>query len=414
MSTARDRAVAKIAELEAEVAELRDQLASGVAEGPDAERPEYIGDQDPGVAQRRFFADLLEHLPTMVFVKDAKDLRLISLNRAGEELLGLPRSEVLGKSDYDLFPPEQADFFVAKDRTVLAGRCAVDIPEEPIHTPHGERWLHTRKVPLIDAHNEPVYLLGLAVDITEQRRAKLELMRKTEALTRSNRDLEQFALVASHDIKEPLRRIRSYGDLLMDEHGQELSSEARDYVGRMRDGAERLQSLVDSLLAYSRVATQPMPRSWVDLGGLVGSVVSDLDAASRERGARVEVGDLPAVFGDAQQLRQLLQNLIGNALKFVDRTRTPLVQVSGRVDGDACVIAVQDNGIGIAPEHIDQIFDMFQRLHASQEFPGSGIGLAVCKKIVERHGGTLTVASAVGQGTRFEARLPFVAYDFQV
>lgn len=414
MSTARDRVVAQIAELEAELADLRAQLAAGVPRGPDAEHPEYQGELDPGVAQRRFFADLLEHLPTMVFVKDAKDLRLISLNRAGEELLGLPRSEVLGKTDYDLFPTEQADFFVAKDRAVLAGRCAVDIPEEPIQTAHGERWLHTRKVPLIDREGAPAYLLGLAVDITEQRRAKLELLRKTEALTRSNRDLEQFALVASHDIKEPLRRIRSYGDLLIDEHGNELSDEARGYVERMRDGAERLRALVDGLLAFSRVATQPMPRTWVDLGALARSVVADLEGVVAERGARVEVGELPTVLGDVQQLRQLLQNLIGNALKFVDRARRPWVRVVGSVEGDHCTVSVRDNGIGIPAEHVDKIFDMFHRLHASQEFPGSGIGLAVCKKIVERHGGTIAVTSQLGEGTAFAVRLPYVAYDFQV
>ncbi len=414
MATARDRVVAKIAELEAELADLRDQLSAGVPDGPDAEHPEYAGEHDPGVAQRRFFADLLEHLPTMVFVKDAKDLRFVSLNRAGEELIGLPRSEILGKSDYDLFPPEQAEFFVSKDRAVLAGRCAVDIPEEPIKTPHGERWLHTRKVPLINAENEPVYLLGLAVDVTEQRRAKLELLRKTEALTRSNRDLEQFALVASHDIKEPLRRIRAYGELLIDDHCPEMPSVACDYVARMRDGAERLQALVDSLLAYSRVATQPLPRTWVDLDVIARNVVADLEGMIGERAATVQVGHLPTVFGDAQQLRQLLQNLVSNALKFVDRDRRPLVQVHGLIDGEFCEIAVQDNGIGIAPEHIDRIFDMFQRLHASQEFPGSGIGLAVCKKIVERHGGTLAATSQVGQGTCFTARFPYIPYDFQV
>ncbi len=395
MGTTGDRMAAKVAKLEAELAILRNQPA-------------------PGLPLWGAFGDLIEHLPTMVFVKSAKDLRFISLNRAGEELLGMPRSAILGKTDYDLFPVEEADFFVAKDRAVLAGRCAVDIPEEPVHTASGERWLHTRKVPLIDADGNPLYLLGLSEDVTDKRRAATELLRKTEALTRSNRDLEQFAMVASHDIKEPLRRIRGYGDLILDEYSATLPPDVLEHIESMRSGAAQLQALVDSLLTYSRVAMQPKQSVWVDLNEIMRIVLSDLEPAARERGAQVEVGPLPVVLGDAQQLRQLLQNLVANALKFVDNSRTPRVLVRGQVHGTVCELSVIDNGIGIAAEHIPKIFSMFQRLHGAQKFAGSGIGLAVCKKIAERHGGTLSVQSTVGLGSTFVVTLPSPAADFQV
>jgi signal transduction histidine kinase/CheY-like chemotaxis protein len=229
-------------------------------------------------------------------------------------------------------------------------------------------------------------------------------------LQRSNAELEQFAYVASHDLQEPLRKIQAFGDRLRDKHRDQLGEQGRDYVDRMLASAGRMRRLIDDLLTFSRVTTQARPFEPVDLGELVRQVVSDLEARLQQTGGRVEVGELPIVFGDPTQLRQLFQNLIGNGLKYHRPGVPPEVRVTGRVlaeGGDpVCEVTVADNGIGFDEKYLDRIFQVFQRLHSRDEYEGTGIGLAICKKIVERHGGTITARSEPGQGATFVVTLP--------
>lgn len=362
----------------------------------------------------RFLESIIENVPDMIFLKDARDLRFVRCNRACEELLGYRREELLGKNDHDFFPKDEADFFTANDREVLASGTLRDIPAEPVHTRYkGVRWLHTKKIPIRDEHGEPVYLLGISEDITERKvaeeaklRAEEELHRSAADLARSNEELEQFAYVASHDLQEPLRKIQAFSDLLMKTAAPVLDAESKDYVQRIQGAAGRMRALIQDLLALSRVTSKARPFVPVDLRDIARETIADLEVPIAETKAAVELGDLPAVHADPAQMRQLFLNLLGNALKFRNKDEPPRIVVSGREDGERVEIAFEDNGIGFDDRYADRVFKPFQRLHARERYPGTGIGLAICKKIVDRHGGHLRVTSAPGRGATFFVTLP--------
>jgi PAS domain S-box-containing protein len=235
----------------------------------------------------------------------------------------------------------------------------------------------------------------------EHKRAEEELGRKARELTRSNAELEQFAYVASHDLQEPLRKIQAFGDRLKTHCHHALDERGRDYLQRMQNAARRMQSLINDLLTFSRVTTRGQPFVPVNLTEVAEEVVSDLEAHIQRTGGRVEVGDLPTIEADPVQERQLLQNLIDNGLKFHRPEEAPVVKVNGKLLDDRCEITVQDNGIGFDEKYLDRIFTIFQRLHARFEYEGTGVGLALCRKIAERHGGNITAQSTPGKGATF-------------
>ncbi len=245
----------------------------------------------------------------------------------------------------------------------------------------------------------------VAVDVTEERAIERELAMKAEDLVRSNKELQQFAYVASHDLKEPLRMVTTYVQLLQRRYGSVLDDQAKEYIGFAVEGSKRMYSLVDDLLTYSRVETSVQPFSTVDMDQVMGTALKDLKEAIDASGGEVRFGGLPEVHADHQQMVQLMENLIGNAIKF-RRDETPSVLVSVKLSGNEWVFSVKDNGIGIAKEYSGKVFQMFQRLHARETFPGTGIGLAICKKVVERHGGKIWFDSEVGVGTTFYFTLP--------
>lgn len=246
-----------------------------------------------------------------------------------------------------------------------------------------------------------------------------EAVRHAAELQRSNRELEHFASVASHDLQEPLRKIQAFGDRLQTRYSDLLGEQGREYLERIQSVAARMRKLIDDLLSYSRVSTRAQNFFRVDLGREARQVVSDLDALVQRTGGRVELGALPTIEADVTQVRQLLQNLIANGLKFHRPDTPPVVRVEGRTgsagangppdrEGDAavCTISVQDNGIGFEQQYVDRIFQVFQRLHGRQEYEGTGIGLAICRKIAERHGGSITATGVPGQGATFLVTLP--------
>ncbi len=231
-------------------------------------------------------------------------------------------------------------------------------------------------------------------------RAEHALAEQAEELARSNTDLQQFAYVASHDLQEPLRMVASYLQLISRRYRGKLDSNADEFIDFAVDGARRMQSLIQDLLSYSRVGSQASAYELVDTNLTFADAVSNLKVAIEESAARVSSGPLPSVWADPTQLIQLLQNLIGNAIKFRG-ARIPEVHVSAERAGSAWTFSVQDNGIGIEPQYADRIFTIFQRLHTREEYSGTGIGLAVCKKIAERHRGRIWMESTAGQGTVF-------------
>jgi signal transduction histidine kinase len=234
----------------------------------------------------------------------------------------------------------------------------------------------------------------------EQHRLRGELQRHAEALARSNAELQQFAYVASHDLQEPLRTISSYVQLLARRYKSQLDDDANEFIGFAVEGTRRMQNLINDLLSLSRVGTRGRELEPTDCNQALDDSLANLGAALRESGAEITRDPLPVVMADKPQLTQLFQNLVGNAIKFQSGD-APKIHIFCRPNGKECVVGVRDNGIGIDPRHAERIFQVFQRLHDREKYPGTGIGLAICKKIVERHGGRIWVESQPGEGAAF-------------
>ncbi len=267
-----------------------------------------------------------------------------------------------------------------------------------------------------DDHGKALGTVLLVRDITERKQMEERLNAYMLRLEQSNRQLQEFAAVASHDLQEPLRKVKAFGDLLISKHRKVLNDEALDFLERMRNAAERMQTLMESLLTYSRVTTKAEPFTQVDLNQVVRDVLNDLEWRVKQTGAEVKVKDLGTIEAEPNQMRQLFQNLLGNALKFHGAERpqvkvycrpspAPSRSVKGREVG-FCRICVEDNGIGFDEKYLDRLFAPFQRLHGRHEYEGTGMGLAICNRIVERHCGSIKAWSAPGKGATFMVTLP--------
>ncbi len=265
-----------------------------------------------------------------------------------------------------------------------------------------------------------LHLEELVQDRTRSLEAKTrELARSNWELARSNVELQQFAFVSSHDLQEPLRKVQAFGDLLQTKHSAALDAEGRDYLDRMRNAAARMRELIDGLLAYSRVTRQSATFATVDLKPIAQDAVADLAAHVRRVEGRVDIGELPALDADRRQMRQLLRNLIDNGLKFHQPGIPPVVEIAADLvssethglvpsggGGAWCSLTVKDNGIGFEEKYLDRIFTPYERLHSRDRYEGTGMGLAICRKIVELHGGSITAHSVPGCGATFVVTLP--------
>ncbi|WP_416233467.1 ATP-binding protein [Anabaena sp. UHCC 0451] len=240
--------------------------------------------------------------------------------------------------------------------------------------------------------------------------------KQRQELTRSNEELQQFAFIASHDLQEPLRKIKTFGERLQITCGDSLSEQGLDYLQRMQNATLRMQTLIEGLLTLSRITTRGKPFVTVNLAQIAQEVLSDLEVRIQQTGGKIEVGELPIITADPLQMRQLLQNLIGNALKFHHQNQPPIIKIYSQVlnnhlddlsvSNPGYQIIIEDNGIGFAEKYLDRIFHVFQRLHSRSEYEGTGIGLAICRKIIERHHGNITAQSQPGQGAKFIITLP--------
>ena len=258
----------------------------------------------------------------------------------------------------------------------------------------------------------------LLAEITDRKQAQTTLQAYTVKLEKSNQDLQDFAFVASHDLQEPLRKIQAFGDRLQSKFGDKLGDQGKDFLNRMQSAAKRMQVLIEDLLSLSRVTSKAQPFASVDLANVVAGVLSDLETRIERTQGQVTIsgklsngelsnGELPTIKADSSQLRQLFQNLIGNALKFHQPGIPPEVVISAQIMSNGyCEIRVADNGIGFEEKYLDRIFTVFQRLHTRTEYEGTGIGLAICRKIVEGHNGTITATSTPGKGSTFIILLP--------
>jgi PAS domain S-box-containing protein len=280
------------------------------------------------------------------------------------------------------------------------------------------RWLQARGRVAGDEAGNALRFDGAVMDITERKRVDEKLEAYAAKLERSNRELQDFAYVASHDLQEPLRKIQSFGDRLKTKAGEALDEECRDYLQRMFNAASRMQTLIADLMTFSRVETRGEPFVQTDLGLIAREVSAGLGTSFEQMAGRVEIGELPTIDADPMQMRQLLQHLIGNSLKYHTEGVPPVVRISSQkrqnsLDESAlspqlCQISVVDNGIGFDEKYLDRIFTVFQRLHKKGEYGGTGVGLSICRKIVDRHSGNITARSSPGQGATFMVTLPVV------
>ena len=324
------------------------------------------------------------------------------------------------KSDADFFSAELAKRYREDDIAVLGGTKTMVNVEEPGATPDGrEIWLETTKVPLMGPDGKAIGIVGVSTDITKRKANEERLRHYAQQLQRSNEELQNFASVASHDLQEPLRKIQAFGDRLRARFSGQLGEQGSDFLARMMDAADRMQTLIQDLLKLSRVTTRALPFERCDLAETVRGVLGDLELKIASTSARVTAAGLPVIQADPTQMRQLFQNLVANALKFQPPGTRPEVLIAGRTfpnfNGELpevpageplCEIRVQDNGIGFSQEFAEQIFSPFKRLHARTEFEGSGIGLSVCRKITDRHRGKIVAHSTEGRGATFIVTLP--------
>jgi len=272
------------------------------------------------------------------------------------------------------------------------------------------RWVAARAEVFFDEQHKPTRMIGINIDIQDRKQAEEALKRYAAELERSNGELQDFASIASHDLQEPLRKVLAFGEHLRDHCEGKLDELGLDFLSRMQNAARRMSVLIEALLAYSRVATKAQPMQPVDMMSTVFGVLVDLEDRVAKTHARIEFGPLPKVMADPTQLRQVIQNLIGNALKFHKPDAIPHINIEGRyIDEQWCELTVRDNGIGFDEKYLDRIFRPFQRLHGRNEYEGSGMGLAICRKVVARHGGDITAHSQPGEGSTFVVTLPTVA-----
>ena len=280
-------------------------------------------------------------------------------------------------------------------------------------------WLRQLATQLAIALQQAELYHQLQSELKERQRAEEELKRQQQLLMQSNAALQQFASIASHDLQEPLRKIQVFGNRLKEKFSEVLGAQGRDYIERMQNAVARMQSLIDDLLIFARITTKAQPFVATNLELIVQEVLSDLEVRLQQTQGRVEVGSLPTIDADPVQMRQLLQNLIVNALKFHRPQLPPVVRVYSQIvnaqlqpvaknsaSATVCQIVVADNGIGFEPKHQERIFQAFQRLHGRSEYEGTGMGLAICRKIAARHEGSITATSISGEGATFIVSLP--------
>jgi PAS domain S-box-containing protein len=326
----------------------------------------------------------------------SKEGKITDVNKATEDVTGCSREELIGSDFSNYFTePEKAR---AGYQKVFTEGLVKDYPLAiKSKTGRVTEVLYNATV-YLNPKGEIEGVFAAARDVTEHNAMEKEIQQAMEKLQQSNSELEQFAYVASHDLQEPLRMVASYVQLLERRYKGKLDADADEFIGYAVDGANRMRGLIDDLLTYSRVARLGKPFEPTDIESTLDIALINLKASIAENGAVVTHDKLPTVMADGGQLVQLLQNLIGNAIKFHGK-EPPRVHVSANEQETEYLFSVQDNGIGIAPEYYDRLFKIFQRLHTREEYPGSGIGLAVCKRIVERHGGHIWIESELGKGS---------------
>jgi PAS domain S-box-containing protein len=350
----------------------------------------------------------------VIYMRDLRG-RYLLVNRQYERLFDVRREAIVGMTDHDLFPAEIADAFLANDRQAAASGGPVQM-EERAPGDDGEHTYITVKFPLIDATGEPYAVCGISTDITARTRAEEEVRRlnseleervrqRTAELEAATRELDAFAYSVSHDLRAPLRSLNGFSELLQEDYQDALDEQARDYLRRIQTNASRMAQMIDDLLDLSRASRTELRREPTDLTTLAHDVIGDLRAAEPDRQVQVSIAGALAESGDPHLVRLILQNLLGNAWKFTANRPDARIDFAAVHDGGTQVFVVRDNGAGFDMRFADKLFDAFQRLHTASQFDGSGIGLAIVHRIVNRHGGGIWAHSEPDRGAEFSFTL---------
>jgi PAS domain S-box-containing protein len=353
------------------------------------------------------FRTMADGTPMIIWVTDASG-RIEFVNKEYCDYFGVTLEQVKSEGWQPLVHPETkgyVDIFIDSMRH-----------QHPFHAQtrtlryDGEwRWITSRAQPRFSESGEFLGMAGSSLDITDQKRAEENLQRYARELEHSNQALRDFTFFASHDLQEPLRKVKTFGNILNKRYKKELGEDGKDYIERMVSAVERMSTMLKGLLVYSRISSHGEPFVDVDLRQVVTEVLADLEVRIQQTRGNIQIGELPNLKGDPIQVRLLFQNLIANGLKFHQPDLAPVVTITARSNGEKMVeITVQDNGIGFDMAQADCIFEPFRRLQGKLEYEGSGMGLAICKKIIERHGGKIAVSSVPGQGSTFTVYLPAI------
>ena len=354
------------------------------------------------------YQDLYDNAPDMFLSVDAETIRIVQCNQTLCRALGYVKEELIGKPVYEIYHPESPDDLRRAFRSFATTGEVLNAELRLKCKDGGSIDVSVHTSAARDERGIISYSRTVLRDISDLKRAERNhrlaehaLEAKASELERSNAELEQFAHVASHDLQEPLRMVASFTKMLDTKYGSNLDEEGRKYIAYAVEGAERMQRLIKELLAFSRVGTRGKPFDRVDLAVAAQEALANLKVAIDEVNAEVTVGDLPSVYGDHTQLVQVFQNLISNAIKFRQPDERLTVQLSATRRSGEWEFSITDNGIGLDMKFAGRVFEIFQQLHHRDEYSGSGMGLAIAKKIVQRHGGTIWVAaSAPNEGTR--------------
>ena len=367
--------------------------------------------QELNMATTKF--SLLDNLPIGLCLIN-QDFVVVFWNRCLEKWTQIPKTEILGTNLCDHFPAlNQSKYQLRFQQVFQFGLPVIFSPQLhrsliPSLLPNGQQRIQKTTVNAIPAEDgNGFYALMVLQDITElsyrlkSYQQELIERKKTQAkLERSNAELEQFAYVASHDLQEPLRMVTSFTQLLAQRYQDQLDADAKRIIGFAVDGAKRMEALIKDLLIYSRLTTTEKPFEYTNCQEVLDSTLKNLQLQIEETGTSIYRNPLPTLSADKSQLAQLFQNLLSNAIKYCS-DKPPEIEIGAEAQNGQWLFYVKDNGIGIKPEYFERIFAIFQRLHTRQEYPGTGIGLAVCQKIVNRHGGKIWVESEPGQGSTF-------------
>jgi PAS domain S-box-containing protein len=343
----------------------------------------------------QFVDAIVENIPNMLFVKDAEELRFVRFNKAGESLLGYDRNDLIGKNDYDFFPKEQAEFFISKDKQVLLNGGATDIIEEPIETKTGLKWLHTRKIPLKDNKGKATYLIGISEDITEKRKQQdkiqqlnKELQKNIEQLEIVNKEIEAFSYSVSHDLRAPLRAIDGYAKIIEEDYSASFNEEGKRLLSVIQYNATKMGTLIDDLLAFSRLGKKELKKVIIDMEELANAALFDIEKIKKHN-AVITIQKLHSIGADYTLMTQVFINLISNAIKYSSKKEQQIIEISSTITDNVVTYCVADNGVGFNMKYVHKLFGVFQRLHTMEEFEGTGVGLAIVQRIINKHGGRI-------------------------